>query len=210
MVSVLSPPSLQWCLFEVKLTFEMLTVRGRQHSFSTHEWMFLWKCQRFWDKKSLDLQGTRTPNLRIHAECSNHLSYQGQTFAVPCLWTLGLAVMVTQITTTWVYIQQSVQETTNKNHFWLSVRRSHRWPTGEAPVMRKDFQCHNVMSWICSQIARFMGPPWGPPGPCRPQMGPMLVPWTLLSHPSTHQGPGSIKVSSYQYSVRNPIVDIRR
>ena len=31
------------CLNE--LTFEMLTVRGQQHSFSTHERMFLWKCQ---------------------------------------------------------------------------------------------------------------------------------------------------------------------
>ena len=32
-----------------------------------------------------------------------------------------------------------------------------------------------------SQIARFMGPTWGPSGSCRPQMGPMLAPWTLLS-----------------------------
>ena len=32
-----------------------------------------------------------------------------------------------------------------------------------------------------TQIARFMGPTWGPPGSCRPQMGPMLAPWTLLS-----------------------------
>ena len=31
------------------------------------------------------------------------------------------------------------------------------------------------------QIARFMGPTWGPPGSCRPQMGPMLATWTLLS-----------------------------
>ena len=31
-----------------------------------------------------------------------------------------------------------------------------------------------------SQIARFMGPTWGPPGSCRPQMGPILAPWTLL------------------------------
>ena len=41
------------------------------------------------------------------------------------------------------------------------------------------------------QIAKFMGPPWGPPGFCRPQMGPMLAPWTLLSgylyhHQSQH------------------------
>ena len=32
-----------------------------------------------------------------------------------------------------------------------------------------------------TQIARFMEPTWGPPGSCGPQMGPMLVPWTLLS-----------------------------
>ena len=32
-----------------------------------------------------------------------------------------------------------------------------------------------------SHIARFMGPTWGPPGPCRPQMGPTLAPWALLS-----------------------------
>ena len=32
-----------------------------------------------------------------------------------------------------------------------------------------------------SQIARFMGPTWGPPGSCWPQMGPILAPWTLLS-----------------------------
>ena len=31
------------------------------------------------------------------------------------------------------------------------------------------------------QIAKFMGPIWGPPGSCRPQMGPMWIPWTLLS-----------------------------
>ena len=31
------------------------------------------------------------------------------------------------------------------------------------------------------KIARFMGPTWGSPGSCRPHMGPMLAPWTLLS-----------------------------
>ena len=31
------------------------------------------------------------------------------------------------------------------------------------------------------QIAKFMGPTWGPPGSCRSQMGPMLAPWALLS-----------------------------
>ena len=32
-----------------------------------------------------------------------------------------------------------------------------------------------------AQIAKFMGPTWGPPGSCRPQMDPMLAPSTLLS-----------------------------
>ena len=38
-------------------------------------------------------------------------------------------------------------------------------------------------TWYCmsSQITKFMGPTWGPPGSCRPQMVPMLVPRTLLS-----------------------------
>ena len=31
-----------------------------------------------------------------------------------------------------------------------------------------------------------MGPTWGPPGSYRPQMGPMLAPWTLLS--GNHRG----------------------
>ena len=35
--------------------------------------------------------------------------------------------------------------------------------------------------YMGSQIARFMGPTWGPHGSCRPHVGPMLAPWTLLS-----------------------------
>ena len=37
------------------------------------------------------------------------------------------------------------------------------------------------MERILSHIAKFMGPTWGPPGSCRPQMVPILAPWTLLS-----------------------------
>ena len=53
----------------------MLTVRGQQHSLSTQERVFLGKCQSFWDRKCLDLRGTWTPNLRIHAEFANALTY---------------------------------------------------------------------------------------------------------------------------------------
>ena len=31
------------------------------------------------------------------------------------------------------------------------------------------------------QMTRFVGPTQDPPGSCRPHMGPMLAPWTLLS-----------------------------
>ena len=61
-------------IFEVKLTFEMLAAHGQQHTFSTHERIFLWKCQSFWDRKCLDLKGTSTPSLQIHVECSNYLN----------------------------------------------------------------------------------------------------------------------------------------
>ena len=67
-----------------------LTVRRQQHSFSTYERVFWGKCQIFWGRKCPDLRGTRTPNIRIHAECSNLLNYHGQTFAVPCGWILAL------------------------------------------------------------------------------------------------------------------------
>ena len=35
--------------------------------------------------------------------------------------------------------------------------------------------------WLHPQIAKFKGPTWGPTGSCRPQVGPMLAPGTLLS-----------------------------
>ena len=41
--------------------------------------------------------------------------------------------------------------------------------------------CCTEYSNKATQIAKFMGPTWSPPGSCRPQMGPMLTPWTLLS-----------------------------
>ena len=34
---------------------------------------------------------------------------------------------------------------------------------------------------VATRIARFMGPPWGPPEADRTQVGPMLAQWTLLS-----------------------------
>ena len=81
-----SPPAHQqpshWLCFlfsEVKLTFEMLTVRGQHHSFSTHERIFLWKCQSFRDRKCLDLPHGRFSTASDNSVWSNircqHVSY---------------------------------------------------------------------------------------------------------------------------------------
>ena len=42
----------------------------------------------------------------------------------------------------------------------------------------------------------FMGPTWGPPGSCRPQVGSTLAPWTLLSGYSLHHFIGRVMMDS--------------
>ena len=47
------------------------------------------------------------------------------------------------------------------------------------------FDCYSQIA-LCkqngtTQIEKFIGTTWGPPGSFRPQMGPMLAPWTLLT-----------------------------
>ena len=65
----------------------------------------------------------------------------------------------------------------------VSVSRCHRGFT-----VRSVRRATEVVTWLCyrltgeiTQIARFTGPTWGPPGADRTQVGPMLAPWTLLS-----------------------------
>ena len=40
---------------------------------------------------------------------------------------------------------------------------------------------YNILIPENARITNFMGSTWGPPGSCRPKMGPMLAPRTLLS-----------------------------
>ena len=44
-----------------------------------------------------------------------------------------------------------------------------------------EHMCWGSLWFTVTQIAKFVGPTWGPPGSCWTQMGPMLAPWTLLS-----------------------------
>ena len=58
-------------------------------------------------------------------------------------------------------------------------------------LCRNEYIFHSTLtilqiSWmwwqvlVKTQIAKFTGPTWFQPGFCRPQIGPMLAPWTLL------------------------------
>ena len=50
-----------------------------------------------------------------------------------------------------------------------------------SPVRDRIWDHHCRCLYMSSMRARIMGPTWGPAGADRPQMGPMLAPWTLLS-----------------------------
>ena len=84
------------------------------------------------------------------------------------------------------WIQFNAEKNTKKYlkkiHFLESILQS----------LKKNFQsnfslkfkrtpCFVTLWCKLSLIAGFMGPTWGPSGTDRTQVGPMLVPWTLLS-----------------------------
>ena len=117
----------------------MLTVRGQHHPFSTCWWVFLWKCQSFWHKKCLDLRGTQTPNLQIHAECSNHLSYQGQT------WKNISSVML--VVSNWQLIDYSRLKKWN----WIKVCIKYI-----ASVKMGDID--DIWSWFVHTVNEFVCP----------------------------------------------------
>ena len=59
-----------------------------------------------------------------------------------------------------------------------------QWSAVSIAYVSSMYICHpsHSRNWLMlTQKAKFMGPTWDPPGSCRPQMGPMSAPWTLLS-----------------------------
>ena len=62
--------------------------------------------------------------------------------------------------------------------YWVLISLWRRYLCVESSHTKKSFRELPVAT---TQIARFMGPTWGPSGSCRHQMGSMLAPWTLLS-----------------------------
>ena len=74
---------------------------------------------------------------------------------------------------------------------WPSqLMKSFKWP-------RFSWLCDEHLTMEYHQIAKFMGPTWGPPGSCRPRIDPILAPWTLLSgqlHVLIHWNIGTLYV----------------
>ena len=67
------------------------------------------------------------------------------------------------------------------NCSWIQSKLYGRVINYAYPAWHKCFPWEISVISTLTQIGKFMGPTWGPPGSCRPQMGPVLVPWTLLS-----------------------------
>ena len=103
----------------------------------------------------------------------------------------------------YVYAMSKVVESSEKKLYqpsqgiltWLPDYTARPWGTGEHNIrFSSDQPSFEVMIDLAitietpirpfpssPQIARFMGPTWGPSGAYRTQVGPMLAPWTLLS-----------------------------
>ena len=65
------------------------------------------------------------------------------------------------------------------NEMWTADKLLYKHVVGVILWLHISFTIYNIT--ICSQIAKLMWPSWGSAESCRPQMGPMLAPWTWLS-----------------------------
>ena len=124
----------------------------------------------------------------------NHIILCSQLTSIICLISIGIITNVLQflvfpstfdsdvkiITTHEVWIQKNKSANIYYKEWNKDISvivRSRTNKTGHVQLARSV--C--VMIKVIAQIARFMWPTWGPPGTYRPQMGPTLAPWTLLS-----------------------------
>ena len=104
---------------------------------------------------------------------SNHKSKEKLPYLLPAIcytcnkWTNRVGYMTWNQWCPWLYFC-----------VWWPDKNSSVGPMSDvwAPLLRVYY-----ISSTISQIARFMEPIWGPSGADRAQVGPMLVPWTLLS-----------------------------
>ena len=73
-------------------------------------------------------------------------------------------------------LQRQVTKTCSTNYMYSMVRICFVQKRSGPKRLKTSWQQQSR-----TQIAKFMEPAWAPPVSFRPQMGPMLFPWTLLS-----------------------------
>ena len=153
-------------LFGAKLLFKQMQARWVKHQHSV----------------ITTLGGTKCLGDVIHSETTAHLGYWGpDSIQWNNLWavldrpTWGFRGIWDVI---WCYrwpMACSKYQSLSPNHSLIC-----HW----IALIWKHYSSGMIKLWnlvaLPSQIAKFMGPTWGPPGSFRPQMGPMLAPWTLL------------------------------
>ena len=115
-----------------------------------------------------------------------------------------------------VYIWHFFQTQDHPGHsgWWWPSRlvKPHAWGRGLWGEFRwrqvLRFQ-HSIMS-MYTGIAKFTGPAWGQPGSCRPQMGPIVAPWTLLSGQRSCWAAGLVDVAIIPTRSNDPKIIVRR
>ena len=122
---------------------------------------------------------------------------------ISLIW-MGMVEIPIHITWEWlplmIYLQASVHYMSLYSfilsYFRYTIERQITWvisyflyTTQMLPPLKLCF----VWNKLPTQITKFMGQTWGPPGSYRPQMGPMLAPWTLIS--------GNVRVCHFSCSL---------
>ena len=104
----------------------------------------------------------------MHRYCVNIINWGHfwQPMVFPCLTLLLLLLVWQYILHHVCYISRWEQQSNFDHHLMVCI-------------FFQGKQCCGKCR--CPQITQFMGPSWGPPGSCWPQMGPMLAPRTMLS-----------------------------
>ena len=106
---------------------------------------------------------------------------------VSCLKQSNLHVLVMftyQGTIPWKILEMvALVSTFYVTAYFLYFQNTKKWNVWWIWFLCKRNYSNCLMSCISAitQIAQFMGPTWGQPGSCQPQMGPMLALWILLS-----------------------------
>ena len=96
------------------------------------------------------------------------------------LWRLIFPNKFVQILKTYVISSYPLEVSVHRFHNYFRALSGYSvWHAQQVPG--RYFLTDAPVIPPATQIAKFMGPTWGPPRSSRPQVGPMLAPWTLLS-----------------------------